>query len=577
MITEKKLYIYKGSGDIELIRTVEKNASGSWKTERYSFTDRAWLEHRPVSASALKEYYRELPHDESRLLENTERLSQGLPLLMPDARCDRLLAESEAFSADTSQMLPVAQTLDPVTKLRNETESLTGYMETVQSLAMARLQEQMAALRSDSHPLNMAIRRMSVQADVLRKTCDLLKMYLGEAVSVTDAGTGECAPASEPVTIRQRILFMDEEMAVLGDDGKGLDAGDISTFAEWLKTPEHRDIIVPEPKCVVTMKPRRFKKRYTSDWRENDRLNEWNFHSFLVIRNGGNVRIIESGDLCIHDSAIPRMDSIKEIMDCRWKSDYNKEDAVRNLQYRALLLAQAVQGIADRTGFFSPADIPLSIKDSQGVAYVYDDERDSMIGTGIVPFREWIEEKSRSIRRGSRILYVPALAGGQHSKFYGHQFSKPTPPEAGVYSVDTEEAGGKVTFLYHPIHQYRGDRRERQERWKVSGYGLINYDEMTPEEIDTYLKDRTQREHYESLIPLLVKLRQEKAAEQENERLFRDCIRRDPALPSVPSDALLDEAIAWWKKKVIFIRPLSADDKKSYRMILNYLKTHTIK
>lgn len=39
--------------------------------------------------------------------------------------------------------------------------------------------------------------------------------------------------------------------------------------------------------------------------------------------------------------------------------------------------------------------------------------------------------------------------------------------------------------------------------------------------------------------------------------------REDPSIPSECIEGLVREAISWWKKKVIFTRPLSADDAKA--------------
>ena len=143
--------------------------------------------------------------------------------------------------------------------------------------------------------------------------------------------------------------------------------------------------------------------------------------------------------------------------------------------------------------------------------------------------------------------------------------------------VDVDENGIK-SFLYMPkdeIWSYEEGyhERKRRERWQMDSRGYINYDAVTSTEIDMYMRDRTQRKYYAHIIPLLTNLWKSKKEEESWERDFSNLMAAqfkdyDEALVR----QIISEAIVWWREKVIYIRPLKSDDKKSWRMIKNYVE-----
>ena len=99
---------------------------------------------------------------------------------------------------------------------------------------------------------------------------------------------------------------------------------------------------------------------------------------------------------------------------------------------------------------------------------------------------------------------------------------------------------------------------------------VLNYDDTSAAELQAYFDDRTKREEYSSMMPVLKRALLEKKNEEAAEEAFIDLM-----LNHLHSEELccgitrqdIREAIAWWKEKVIFTRPLSADDAKAFRMI----------
>ena len=115
-------------------------------------------------------------------------------------------------------------------------------------------------------------------------------------------------------------------------------------------------------------------------------------------------------------------------------------------------------------------------------------------------------------------------------------------------------------------------REKKQSSWVFDKYNAINYDEISVEELDIYLNDRTQRKYYVDILPLLLHLKREKLQEQEWEEAFKTSMVKyfSDKHNIVLQPELLNEAVKWWKMKVIFKRPLKQDDVKSWRMIEKY-------
>ena len=81
-------------------------------------------------------------------------------------------------------------------------------------------------------------------------------------------------------------------------------------------------------------------------------------------------------------------------------------------------------------------------------------------------------------------------------------------------------------------------------------------------------------------MPILKQTLFEKRKEEGDETAFIDLMLHslhdeDPCCGISVND--VREAVAWWKEKVIFTRPLRSDDAKAWRMIKKRIKSLTIK
>ena len=570
--------IYMGTGrDPSVMKitkiSLSKNGYKDYEYDEWDFINEQWITPESFYGHLDdKEYYRWIPEGAEKILELEKRAYAG----------ESILPKGDSKVSESTDL--VTQGRDRLEQLLKSSEALQDTVESVNLVMRARICQEEEILASKRRDMEAQLKTVNRQLSNIKKTIGLLEMYSGKSLEITQVCSGTPAPAGTPLAIRQRILFMDEELAVV-EDGYGLDYRNLDQFREWLKKPVNRDIIVPEQRCVVCMKPRRYSRTYPGTAYENAVRNSWNRHTFIVMRNGENVYMIESEDICIYDAAIPRkkdIDAIAKQMSSDWH--HSREQALEqqeDINWRASYFAMIIQGLADHTDIFSPRTPGLSVVKNVGVEFVFDDEEDTLLGTGLPPFREFMRESSKKIRRGSRIVY---LKGGEPKRFefyvHGQGFGyepryKINAPASGIYSVDQE--GEDVSFTFLPkgdvYTRYEVKERTRRERWVIDPSTVLNFDALDIDILEAYLKDRTQRESYEEFIPLLSVIRPALKKEREYERLFASQLERvldDEKIPHTPE--LIGQAIKWWKEKVIYIRPISKDDDKAWRMIKQYIR-----
>jgi hypothetical protein len=138
-------------------------------------------------------------------------------------------------------------------------------------------------------------------AATLRRSLDSLSVYVGTGVEVEQLVKGRESASDIPLTICQRRLFVEEEMAAWVDvsDGK-FDFTSMGRFHDELATRKRFvDQIFPTERCVVAMAIRRtsvdyFERSSQAHAIANEMLNSRNKEVFLLVRNGENIYEVRS-------------------------------------------------------------------------------------------------------------------------------------------------------------------------------------------------------------------------------------------------------------------------------------------
>ena len=584
----------------EIVRLVKRCGEHSWETVN-SFTGEPY---RNLSDDSLKQYYRWIQNEFSEISSLATSIVSGkaseAALLITGAQ--------EAPQAD-SESLMATESPEHIEALLESSERIKNKMEEAQLVAKCMIEERKAQLDSMLHDMNGYLAKVNEKVANLVKIITVLNLYTGATVDIHNIAEGDPAPKDEPLSMRQRILFMDEELCIHIDHEA--DYKDVNLFFEWLKDPVNRDIVVPEKRCVVCLKPKRFPMNYRSgDAYYDAQRNIWNRHTYVVIRNGDNLWWFESEDLEVYEWAFPH-DDFEESFAKRLQEETHsalKDNILnqrKNVTYRVTKYMMFLQGLIDqRQDLIGPTTKRLNLVKLQGIRLIRDDE--NLIGTGRKPWDKFRDEKNAIIRRGTRILYVagpcwsdsykrrPTPCSGQFVRYYSNEWSMPSFPGTGLYSADeievvhhydhgqpVMEKHPRLVFKYLPGDEvfdrteYEYRQRKKRVSWEFDPRYVLNYDAVSIEELQGYLEDRTLRTEFASMIPILVEMRRHKVDEQKDEEAFKtllsDTILRQSG-KAVP-EKTIEEAVAWWKGKVIFTRALRSDDRKAWKMIMKRIKS----
>ena len=420
----------------------------------------------------------------------------------------------------------------------------------------------------------------------VRKVLHVAELYLGIDEEILQIKQGEPAPPSTPISIRQMVLYMDEEV---GDhtDG-GLDCDNIENFDKWVCEPGNIAKIIPELKGVVALRTRHFRKDYHCDVWTQGQKDTANNMTYLLIRNGDNLYRIWMTE-SIHPRLFPRKDEfvVKPIEWIDGTKTYSpfadKEIEESEFQYKKY--GVMIQGLMMRTEVFNPTAHPVDLfrpETWEGlVNFVRDDEM--LLPTGRLSWHEWLKEINSKITVGSRVVWFENL--GYHERLEeirertGYRTrERINQPAHNIYTVVGTPRGVHnpecMRFYYNPgdtifkgydtYGKYIGmvDRKQRIG-WQFYANEVINYDQIDLADIDFYINCRTERHHYNDMMGLLWTLRKIRLKEMEHEKGLVVMLSESMHVP----EDFVWRAIDWWKYKNKWKRSLSDDDAKALRMI----------
>ena len=551
-----------------------------------------------ISEESLKNHYRPMLGDFEKTLAYAQQVADG----ESEKVASELLAGQESTPSADTEALMASGSREQVASLLDESERMQNTLEEICLTANIIIENKKAELEKRLDQMGEFLAEMNKKVENLVKIITVLNLYTGKNVDIQQVSDGESADPGEPLSLRQRILYMDEELCAELDHEA--DYTDIPTFIESLRNPAFLNVIAPEPRCVVAVKPKHREMGYRSgDYYYDAARDAWNRHTYLVFRNGEKVYVLDSEDLELWDYAFPHSDFEEKFQQQMADPGQSFKDSLQkeheSERYRTTKYMVFLQGIVDSNpDILGPFKTAPNIMKHQGINLVRDDE--NLIGTGRKPWREFRDEKNKLIRRGTRILYDGGKrisdgrahwnSGGEFPKYYAYENSMPETPMSGIYHAETYERvvrhdhGKPVTevapylvFRYLPgdtvwkrsYYGYDPADRKNKVAWKYTEGHVLNYDAVTVDELQGYLSDRTLREDFRDMMPLLKKTLLEKRKEERDEADFKALLASEAKKSTgrdCPAEAI-DEAVAWWKQKVIFTRPLRSDDAKAFRMI----------
>ncbi len=366
-------------------------------------------------------------------------------------------------------------------------------------------------------------------AEDLMRGIKTLNLYTGVGVEVVKISTGASAPRTERLTLMQRKLFVEEELAVYADLEASFDFSDIKMFDEMVqKSPALLDQIAPSPRCVVSLAVRRRDVDYgRSDPEVAFKKNLANKAVFLLIRDGENVYRVYSGEET-HENAA-RLFPSKDENDKLFtgfdgeRIKFNDLEFTRRvarseeqaLMYKRLLVLLC--GLDHRLKLFgdfydeaqSLSFISMGFQ-QRNMNFVPDDEPGTMIAEARPDFRDWLQGRNDFLQSGSRVLaYYPNLLTAESAPSvikvrYGRDRDWENKVAETLVDTDTHvvHKDGKDLCIDVPVRlrsaQYQEMARpEFNARVNLlaskRGFGYLCLDAVAAEDLEWYIRNRASR------------------------------------------------------------------------------------
>jgi hypothetical protein len=431
-----------------------------------------------------------------------------------------------------------------------------------------------------------------------------INLYLGQNEEILRLTKGVPASADLPITIRQLVLFMDEECAVASDTG-GIDARSIDQFDKWLTDdPAHLQQVLPEQKGIIALKPRRYHRDYGDPWL-NKTLAEANKATYFLMRNGGNLYRIWT-DYNVGHTLVPVADEFLNILhEDEWGTHTKKplkpgSDAymkrmkqVSAKQRHYLRVCLIIQGLIDRTAIFKPLPAEhVNICDQADfdryIRIIHDAE--NTLGDGRPDFGTWLADLNSQLSKGERIIGIfknweYGLGREREGRIWPNGAN--LPDDLTLHTLEERVADSDKPAFH--IYYKRGEIWRRGDYYKRGGYGetkirarclvysaddfILAFDRADPVDMQRYLESRQDRHSYTHMFPLLkraIKIKAEEAAIEEPfaKLLVGQIMARHHADVDIAQE-LVPELIRWWKFKNQTHRALTSDDKLAIKMIVD--------
>jgi hypothetical protein len=131
----------------------------------------------------------------------------------------------------------------------------------------------------------------------------------------------------------------------------------------------------------------------------------------------------------------------------------------------------------------------------------------------------------------------------------------------------------------HGWDDWGGHERKNRIRFRIyKSDEILNYDQISLDDIDFYLTSRVDRPNYLEMMPLLETMKEWRLKEIENEKHFAEFVigRNIGKLPGLTDEQVQQrvlECIEWWKFKNQWKRPIDKDDTLALRMIERRIKS----
>ena len=564
----------------------------------------------------LKEWERELARERRRPEDDDAEPAKpqaNLPAVSTNGRFDLTAAiDSKISSTDIEVFRHMAQREGKIAEIRGKW--LTKKVEQLGSTL-----KQLTPFFSEHAAVGLARAHdaLTLSKDV-EKGLRSLRLYTGEGVEVVTLLTGESAPASEPLTLYQRKLFMDEEFAVWDDVERMFDYLKADKFFDAMaKNEALRNQLIPAQRGVVSMAVRRTDVKYAVDSNgaaaAAEAANRANKALFLLVRDGGNWYQVFS-DEPSHEMAsrlFPTRNEMDQIFkgfdgekigfeDLRFTNRTNEFDRKSLAYKRFLILACGLDHSKKLFGQFYPEQEAMSFI-SMGfqanyMRFIADDDSDVMLGDNVGSVHALIEHNHGQLAAGCRVLVFGkealqqeaapgAFNKGRETRNGGKHYSLIARPTEKAHLLTVcRDKGDLVVYLpvrrinettfrgrwegYQPVERPEFNVRVALNKLSGDGLGYLITDTLKAEELRPYIYSRrTRASHWDYLYGFKLAMKMLAVEEAVNSRTMdqlREAATVKFGLAKQAAEIAAVSAAQSWRLKNATVETLPARESAAF-------------
>lgn len=416
-----------------------------------------------------------------------------------------------------------------------------------------------------------------------------LDLYVGKNVSIVNYKKGQSAPPDVKLTICQKKLFMDEELAVWADVDHWFDFSNIDDFFETLAQEQGLlNQVFPTERCILVMASN---NRYIDygDRYANMARNKINKDVLLAVRDGENIYTVQSPveshmgtdrlfpSKSEQDRIFRGLDgSAIKFTDLDYTSALASHEA-HALHYKRFLILLC--GLDHRENLFG--DFYTGPKDMNFVSmafqennfnFLHDDDGEGLLSHVNKPsLTEFIKTKNSVLQSGSRVichwreLMDSTTAPGAVKLRETHHSGRSLQEEVryrpdNKYDTVIARKKGKSLVVDIPVKatiwSNNPDRTfnclVNLSEYKGNTVGYLCLDDVDPEDLQWYINARSVRgdflQYMQTFKAAVKYLREERERETESRQWLSDMLM-DGKIVSTPADAMdvVNRAVIGWR------------------------------
>lgn len=554
----------------ELHRISEEKANGRFVLERIHPETGEVMETSEHTLGNLKEYYKPVNVSIEKIKTLAMRILEG--------------EEMEEIQESGGTELMAMGGKNTLVSLREEASRAALVAQKVKRYAEIIISQRTAELQAKLKGVKAVINKMNKQIENLDYAIQIVETYAGIKEYVQQLSSGVSAGEDTPVVFRQAVIFIDEELALVEDD---FDYRKMDKFDDWLLADGNFKKLLPDEKCMVACKPRRTKMEYCDKEWLNAILNQPNFETLFLIRNGENLYRLESEHIVLGDRMFPNKDEFEKELEKERKEPFCRQGNMERFQKKYTRVAFLMQGLLERSDVFCPHSFTGSFIKSEGldsnsVQLLYELDFSHAVSDGRPSPSEWMSGLNDKLCEGKRIFVYGYSFDPPHDfiRYYRSQWTAPCLPGNGVYTLYNnpeckEYAYGSYKHLikYLPADYYTARKNKESIQIDVRRTSILNYDDASLEDIEYYLNSRLHRSQYYTFVKLMKAFKKQYLADKKSEDEYvQMMIGQIMAKGYKPKEGItleevVHKAIETVKGRLKWKRPITAKEKETYTLV----------